>query len=76
MQKVLEARSVAYLNVDISVQGNYTFQAKAAPSLRDLIFDATKLVPNPDQTEIREKKLETVFDSWNAKTSKRKNLPK
>ena len=42
--KNLGSRTVAYLNVDISVQGNYTFRLKSIPSIKEAVFSATKKV--------------------------------
>jgi len=74
MQKELESRAVAYLNVDIAVQGNHTFRAMGVPSLRDVIYEAAMLVENPDQSEFDE--LKSVYESWKSKTSNKSNIPK
>lgn len=42
--KNLGSRTVAYLNVDISVEGNYTFRLKSTPTLYESVFSATKRV--------------------------------
>ncbi|XP_022097951.1 N-acetylated-alpha-linked acidic dipeptidase 2-like [Acanthaster planci] len=58
--KILGGRAVAYLNVDISVQGNYTFRAKATPNLFNAIYEAAKQVPDAPHPG----HLATVYDTW------------
>lgn len=55
----LGAASVAYVNVDVGAAGP-NFQAAAAPLLNQLLRDATKLVPSPNQTT----KGQSVGDVW------------
>ena len=43
----LEAHAVAYINTDVGVTGPH-FSASATPSLKDLVRDATRDVPDPD----------------------------
>ena len=47
---------MAYLNLDISVQGNYSYTAKASPLLHDIIYDVTRKVQLTSD--------ETVFNRW------------
>lgn len=61
--KQLQDRAVAYLNVDMSIEGNYTLRTKSAPLLYDVIFEATKLIPNPDPEEVAAGRL-TMYDTW------------
>lgn len=42
--------------MDISVQGNYSFTAKASPLLHKILYDVTRAVKISDN--------ETVFDRW------------
>ncbi|XP_031552258.1 glutamate carboxypeptidase 2-like [Actinia tenebrosa] len=58
--KLLYRRVVAYLNVDMSVDGNYSFRAKSMPLMAYALFDAAKKVPSPYGNE-------TVFDEWRRK---------
>ena len=58
--KTLGKRAVAYLNVDISVQGNYTFRAKSTPNLFSAIYEATKQVPDVPLPG----HMDTVYDTW------------
>jgi N-acetylated-alpha-linked acidic dipeptidase len=54
--KKLNLNAVAYLNLDISVQGNYSYTAKASPLLHNIIYDVTR--------KIKLTENETVFDRW------------
>ncbi|CAH2328422.1 Hypothetical predicted protein [Pelobates cultripes] len=68
MGKVLGPRTVAYLNVDLSLAGNSTLRALATPILHKLLFEAAKTVENPNPDEVKAGR-KTVFDTWVA------NLP-
>lgn len=61
--KSLGARAIAYLNVDIAVQGNFTFRALGTPLVFKSLYEATKRVPNPNATEVAEGR-KTVYDTW------------
>ena len=63
MQKELQFRAVAYINVDIAVRGNYTLQARGVNSFRDVVYEATKIVDNPDDAEVAEGRPK-LYDSW------------
>ena len=76
LQKELNARAVAYLNVDISVSGNYSLDVAGVNSFRDIAFNAAKLVENPDPSQIEEGR-KTVYDTWLARTkSENSNYPR
>ncbi|XP_075049255.1 putative N-acetylated-alpha-linked acidic dipeptidase [Mixophyes fleayi] len=68
MGKVLGSRTVAYLNVDLSLEGNSTLRALATPILHKLLFAAAKKVENPNPDEVRAGRR-SVYDTWV------KNLP-
>lgn len=55
----LSAKSVAYLNVDMSTAGN-SFIASANPLLNSALYEATGLVLSPNQTI----EGQTVRDTW------------
>lgn len=76
MEKVLGSRTVAYLNVDIAVEGNSTLRALATPILHKLLFAAARKVENPNPDEIRAGRR-SVFDTWvkNIPSSHDPNLP-
>ncbi|OWF52174.1 putative N-acetylated-alpha-linked acidic dipeptidase [Mizuhopecten yessoensis] len=61
--KNLAARSLAYVNVDIAVEGNYTVEIKATPLMYRSLYDATKKVKNPNQEDLA-KGMPTVYDKW------------
>jgi len=63
LQKDLQFRAVAYLNVDTPVSGNFALQGSGVPSFRDIVFDATKRVYNPDLAEQAAGRY-TVYDTW------------
>lgn len=44
MTRLLQARAVALVNVDIGASGNETLKAEGAPSLYRLLLDAAKCV--------------------------------
>lgn len=52
----LKAKAVVYLNADMSVTGA-NFGSSAAPSLKQPIIEATKVVPHPDING-------SVYDQW------------
>lgn len=54
----LSERTVAYINVDISVFANATLRASGSPSVQSVIFQASKQVkiPGSDST--------SVYDNW------------
>ncbi|XP_066938487.1 putative N-acetylated-alpha-linked acidic dipeptidase isoform X1 [Macrobrachium rosenbergii] len=62
-EKQLASRAVAYLNVDMAIEGNYTLRTKSAPLLYDVIFEGTKKIPNPNPEEVAEGRT-TVYDTW------------
>ncbi|CAF1172104.1 unnamed protein product [Adineta steineri] len=57
--KVLGARIISYLNVDIAVEGNYKLRVNTSPLLFDIIIEASKMVPSAyDHVD------QTVYDKW------------
>ncbi|XP_069805762.1 N-acetylated-alpha-linked acidic dipeptidase 2-like [Dendropsophus ebraccatus] len=74
--KVLGARAVAYLNVDIAVSGNSTLQALATPILHKLLYAAAKKVQNPNPDEVRAGRS-SVYDTWvkNEPSPHKPNIP-
>lgn len=59
----LRERAVAYINVDIAVDGNDTLDANATPLMYNIVYEASKKVPNPNQNEIKAGR-KTVYDTW------------
>ncbi|KPM34516.1 hypothetical protein AK830_g12054 [Neonectria ditissima] len=58
----LSDASVAYINVDVGVDGPH-FRASAAPVLNQILRDVTTLVPSPNQTV----EGQTVSDLWDGR---------
>ncbi|CAF1046308.1 unnamed protein product [Didymodactylos carnosus] len=56
--KVLSARIVSYLNLDVAVEGNWTVDVKSSPLLYNVIVDAAKTVPSAYDGS------KTVHDKW------------
>nr|XP_034326256.1 N-acetylated-alpha-linked acidic dipeptidase 2 [Crassostrea gigas] len=59
--KNLGNRAVAYLNMDMAIEGNYTLRIRATPMMQSVVYDATKKVLNPDNTDTQ---FKTVYDKW------------
>ncbi len=55
-EKKLSANGVVYINLDVSIYGNYSYEAQASPLLFDMLYDVTKLV------NVSEEK--SVYDRW------------
>jgi len=58
--KMVNQRVIAYLNVDIAVEGNHTVRFKSTPQMEDAFFEVTKTLPAPDS------KL-SLYDDWTRK---------
>ncbi|KAK3161893.1 hypothetical protein QOZ80_1BG0082790 [Eleusine coracana subsp. coracana] len=54
---LLGSRAIAYLNVDISIFGPGGLMPRATPQLDELIKEASKMVPDPDEPS------QTLYDS-------------
>ncbi len=63
--KVLQARAVAVLNVDTAISGNISLGVQAVPLLYRTLFNAAKVVPNPNTEQLKQG-LRTVYSSWAA----------
>ncbi|KAK7075727.1 N-acetylated-alpha-linked acidic dipeptidase 2, partial [Halocaridina rubra] len=61
--KQLADRAVAYLNVDMAIEGNYSLRGLSAPLLTEELFAVAAKVPNPDAEEVAAGRL-TVYDTW------------
>ncbi|CAL1530740.1 unnamed protein product [Lymnaea stagnalis] len=53
-------RAVAYLNVDMIVQGNFTLDVSSSPLLQDVLYTTAKQIPSP------KKEYKTLYDLWQA----------
>lgn len=54
--KKLALNGVAYLNLDIAVYGNYSYQGKSSPLLFDTLYHVTKSIQYDSER--------SVFDRW------------
>lgn len=61
--KQLEDRAVAYLNVDMALEGNYTLRTKSTPLLITAVYESAKKIPNPDPKEVAAGRT-SVYDTW------------
>ncbi|KAL3881371.1 hypothetical protein ACJMK2_027819 [Sinanodonta woodiana] len=59
--KVLYERAVAYINVDYAVDYIDNLMAGTSPLLQDPLYQAAKIVPNPDSSS----PYKTLYDVWN-----------
>lgn len=62
-QKLLSTRSVAYLNMDVTVRGNYSLVMDALPNMNKLLYQSAKLIENPDEDEVAEGRTQ-LYDTW------------
>ncbi|XP_030850177.1 N-acetylated-alpha-linked acidic dipeptidase 2-like [Strongylocentrotus purpuratus] len=63
--RLLADRSIAFLNLDIAVAGNYVLWTSASPHLRPVVYAATKKVPDPENNgrSLYDAMVERVPDS-------------
>ncbi|XP_069118842.1 N-acetylated-alpha-linked acidic dipeptidase 2-like [Argopecten irradians] len=60
--KNLAVRSVAYINLDMAMTGNFSFGPSGTPLMYHATYEATKKVINPNPETGDE--LRTVYDKW------------
>nr|XP_034970834.1 putative N-acetylated-alpha-linked acidic dipeptidase isoform X2 [Zootoca vivipara] len=72
--KILQARAVAYINSDSSIEGNYTLRVDCTPLLNRLVYNLTKEIASPDDGY----GSKTLYESWLEKdpSSESKTLPR
>ncbi|XP_066475531.1 N-acetylated-alpha-linked acidic dipeptidase 2-like isoform X1 [Tiliqua scincoides] len=58
--KILQARTVAYINTDSSIEGNYTLRVDCTPLLNQLVYNLTKEISSPDAGF----ENKSLYDSW------------
>ncbi|KAM3837461.1 N-acetylated-alpha-linked acidic dipeptidase 2 isoform 2-T2 [Vipera latastei] len=58
--KLLQARAVAYINTDSSIEGNYTLRVDCTPLLNQLVYNLTKEVSSPDEGY----EGRSLYESW------------
>ena len=59
---ILKSRSVAYVNCDIAVKGNWTFSPAGTPNMRQLVEEVTKIVENP-RSDIDGSEYKSIWDN-------------
>ncbi|XP_068251742.1 glutamate carboxypeptidase 2-like isoform X1 [Nyctibius grandis] len=72
--KVLQARGVAYINADSSIEGNYTLRVDCTPLMYRLVYSLTKKIPSPDEGF----EGKSLYESWYKKNPSRvyKEVPR
>ncbi|XP_070420341.1 aminopeptidase NAALADL1 [Equus przewalskii] len=54
----LQERTVAYINVDISVFANVSLRAQGTPPIQSVVFTAAKQIPAPGRSSL------SIYDNW------------
>lgn len=62
--KTLDFRTIAYINMDIAVTGNYSIRGLGSPPVFTAMYRAAQRVPDPNVTET---KNTSVYDVWLAR---------
>ncbi|KAM5224854.1 N-acetylated-alpha-linked acidic dipeptidase 2 isoform 3-T3 [Hipposideros larvatus] len=72
--KTLQERSIAYINSDSSIEGNYTLRVDCTPLLYQLVYKLTKEISSPDDGF----ESKSLYESWLEKdpSSENKNFPR
>ncbi|XP_025964958.2 putative N-acetylated-alpha-linked acidic dipeptidase [Dromaius novaehollandiae] len=72
--KILQARGVAYINADSSIEGNYTLRVDCTPLMYRLVYNLTKEIPSPDEGF----EGKSLYESWYKKNPSReyKEVPR
>uniref|UniRef100_A0A8D2JRL5 N-acetylated-alpha-linked acidic dipeptidase 2 n=1 Tax=Sciurus vulgaris TaxID=55149 RepID=A0A8D2JRL5_SCIVU len=58
--KILQERSIAYINSDSSIEGNYTLRVDCTPLLYQLMYKLTKEISSPDDGF----ENKSLYESW------------
>ncbi|XP_053564604.1 putative N-acetylated-alpha-linked acidic dipeptidase [Bombina bombina] len=61
--KILQERTVAYINADSSVEGNYTLRVDCTPLMYQLVYRLTKELLSPDEGF----EGKSLYESWHQK---------
>uniref|UniRef100_A0A8C0XNA2 glutamate carboxypeptidase II n=1 Tax=Castor canadensis TaxID=51338 RepID=A0A8C0XNA2_CASCN len=62
--RLLQARGVAYINADSSVEGNYTLRVDCTPLMYSLVYNLTKELRSPDEGF----EGKSLYESWSEKS--------
>ncbi|XP_055471661.1 N-acetylated-alpha-linked acidic dipeptidase 2 isoform X1 [Psammomys obesus] len=58
--KILQERSVAYINSDSSIEGNYTLRVDCTPLLYQLVYKVAREISSPDDGF----ESQSLYESW------------
>ncbi|CAH6777423.1 N-acetylated-alpha-linked acidic dipeptidase 2 [Phodopus roborovskii] len=61
--KILQERSIAYINSDSSIEGNYTLRVDCTPLLYQLVYKVARKISSPDDGF----ESKSLYESWLAK---------
>ena len=61
---------MAYINADTIMSGNHSISILGSSSLKKVMFDAAKFVPNPNTKEVEVGRKNT-YDTWYETEGKR-----
>ncbi|XP_075402552.1 glutamate carboxypeptidase 2 isoform X2 [Tenrec ecaudatus] len=61
--RLLQERSVAYINADSSIEGNYTLRVDCTPLMFTLVYNLTKELKSPDEGF----EGKSLYESWKEK---------
>ncbi|XP_036866920.2 N-acetylated-alpha-linked acidic dipeptidase 2 isoform X6 [Manis javanica] len=72
--KILQERSIAYVNSDSAIEGNYTLRVDCTPLLYQLVYKLTKEISSPDDGF----ESKSLYESWLEKdpSPENKNFPR
>uniref|UniRef100_A0A8C8TWV3 Aminopeptidase NAALADL1 n=1 Tax=Peromyscus maniculatus bairdii TaxID=230844 RepID=A0A8C8TWV3_PERMB len=72
--KILQERSVAYINSDSSIEGNYTLRVDCTPLLYQLVYKVAREISSPDDGF----ESKSLYESWLEKdpSPENKDYPK
>ncbi|XP_058162148.1 N-acetylated-alpha-linked acidic dipeptidase 2 isoform X2 [Dasypus novemcinctus] len=72
--KTLQERSIAYVNSDSAIEGNYTLRVDCTPLLYQLVYRLTKEISSPDDGF----ETKSLYESWLVKdpSPENKNFPR
>uniref|UniRef100_A0A8C5KVG9 Glutamate carboxypeptidase 2 n=1 Tax=Jaculus jaculus TaxID=51337 RepID=A0A8C5KVG9_JACJA len=58
--KILQERSIAYINSDSSIEGNYTLRVDCTPLLHQLVYRLAREIASPDEGF----ESKSLYESW------------
>eukprot|EP00111_Clytia_hemisphaerica_P010671 TCONS_00031176-protein len=64
---LMQAKTVAYINVDIGVSGDYSFRARGTPSMMDFLYQVTEKTEDPDKKDSTKEQFTNLYEHWKAR---------